>query len=150
MSGPRSKARLNDLKNSTYNSAVKLKRYQGGRRVTVLDKIGRFGEWMASTLLPGNRRLFNIARANRGGSVNVGVPEERRERRERRRPGIVRLRYYIQGYPRRVVNSPLVPRRSLACIGSPRPYFKRVSIMHRLTRRRHLIINAVSDEIRQN
>jgi len=47
----------------------------------------------------GNQRLFNIARANRGGTLNVGVPEERRERRERRRPGIVRLRYYIQGYP---------------------------------------------------
>lgn len=37
---------------------------------------------------------------------NVGVPEERGD--EKRRPGIVRLRYYIQGYPRRVVNSPLL------------------------------------------
>lgn len=37
---------------------------------------------------------------------NVGVPEERGD--EKRRPGIVRLRYYIQGYSRRVVNSPLL------------------------------------------
>lgn len=94
----------------------------------------------------GNRRLFDIARACRGGgTLKRGCPRRAEGRHERRRPGIARLRYYIPRLPRtsRKLSSRTRPLSRSRAIGLPvplvlastrGPYFKRVSIAHRLTR----------------
>lgn len=61
----------------------------------------RFRGWMT---LPLGTDVCSISREQI--AVLRGCPRRTEERHERRRPGIVRLRYYIQGYSRQVVNSP--------------------------------------------